>query len=282
MTNPAQPPPADGPDEVHISAISDRSTTTDQAEGTVVATFECRPTSGEWLAKGDVSRGTQGLVISRIELQAVDAAGNGITASLLRRIQVGDILHLARATTARAAQSDEVPALEYPEPKPRSGGRSALSDELLRSVAVSYLSETAPGRPAGAVKRMALEFDRPEETVRSWIARARKADWLGPSVKGRAGAEPGPRLRDLTPEEFGRIFPEGYETPPQNIAELAAGFSSMSEERRRAASVAWFTPERQTESNRSALQWERQEQEQRAELQTPDEGSADDDEGEKE
>ncbi|MFE1885474.1 hypothetical protein [Streptomyces diastatochromogenes] len=231
-----------------------------------MATFECRPTSGEWLAKGDVTRGAQGLVISRIELTAADLTGNGITGSLLRRIQVGDILHLARATTARAAQSAEPPQIiEYPPNRPRSGGRSALSDELLRSVAVAYLAETAPGRPSGAVKRMAQEFDRPEETVRSWISRARKAGWLGPSVKGRAGAEPGPLLRDMTPEEFGRIFTEGYETPPENLAELAAGFSSMSPERQQAASRAWFTDERQAENNRAALEWDRKQQDGAAE-----------------
>ncbi|MGW1808260.1 hypothetical protein [Streptomyces sp. NPDC002078] len=262
MTNPEQQPPTDG-DEVFISAVADRSAANDQAEGSVVATFECRPASREWLAKGDVSRGAQGLVISRIELQAVDPAGNGITASLLRRIQVGDILHLVRATTARAAQSEEAPAPELPERKPRSGGRSSLSDDLLRSVAVAYLSETAPGRPAGAVKRMSQEFDRPEETVRSWIARARKAAWLGPSVKGRAGAEPGPRLRDLSPEEFRRIFPEGYEAPPQNVAELAAGLQSLSPERQQAATSAWFGPKRIAENNRAALAGEQQNHAQR-------------------
>ncbi|GHF57673.1 hypothetical protein GCM10018783_28800 [Streptomyces griseosporeus] len=228
-----------------------------------MATFEARPTSGDWLARGDIARGAQGLVISRVELQAVDRTGSGITGSLLRRVQVGDILHLARAVVARAAQSSEpVQSVESPAPRPRrSGGRSALSEDLLRSVAVAYLAETAPGRPAGAVKRMATEFDRPEETVRSWIARARKAGWLGPSVKGRAGAEPGPLLRDLTPEEFARIFPEGYQAPPESVAELAAGFPAMSPERQRAASVAWFTPERQAESNRQALAWEREQRE---------------------
>ncbi|QIY95872.1 hypothetical protein HEP87_19835 [Streptomyces sp. S1D4-11] len=263
MTNPE--PPTDGPDEVHISAIADPAAAAEQREGAVVATFQCRPTSGEWLAHGDITRGAQGLVISRVELQALNLTGNGITGSLLRRIQVGDVLHLARSVVARAAQSAEAPApVESPEKRSRSGGRSALSEDLLRSVAVAYLAETAPGRPAGAVKRMAVQFDRPEETVRGWVARARKAGWLGPSVKGRAGAEPGPLLRDLTPEEFGRIFPEGYDAPPQDLAELAAGFDSMSQERQRAASVAWFTPERQAEHNRQTLEWERQEQERRA------------------
>lgn len=267
VTNPDTPTPSDNPDEVFIRAEVDRRAAADQAEG-VVATFECRPRNDEWAVTGDITRNAQGLVISRLELLSKDPAGNGVTGGLLRRVAVSDILHVARAHVALAVQAEaEGDAAVYPvaPTSPRSGGRGALSDELLRSVAVAYLAETAPGRPAGAVKRIASEFERPEETVRSWIARARKAGWLGPSVKGRAGAEPGPRLRDLTPQEFGRIFPEGYDAPPKNVAELAAGFSSMSPERQRAASVAWFTPERQAENNKAALEWERNQQDGTAE-----------------
>lgn len=271
MTKPETPHPSDGPDEVHIASDVRPGAADTAAEGDVVATFQCRPASDEWLATGDVSRSAQGLVISRLELLAKDPSGNGITGSLLRRLQITDILHVARAHVALAAYGGSDPHAAVPTAeKSRSGGRAALGDDLLRSVAVAYLAETAPGRPAGAVKRMAQEFGRPEETVRSWIARARKGGWLGPSVKGRAGAEPGPRLRDLSPEEFGRIFQEGYETPPQNVAELAAGFQSMSPERQRTASVAWFTDERQAESNRAALDWERREQERLAERRAQD------------
>ncbi|MFG3266874.1 hypothetical protein [Streptomyces bobili] len=269
MTNPDTPTPPDNPDEVFIRAEVDRRAAADQAEG-VVATFECRPRNDEWEVTGDITRNAQGLVISRLELLSKDPAGNGVTGGLLRRVAVSDILHVARAHVALAVQAEvdaEAPVYPASPSQPRSGGRGALSDELLRSVAVAYLAETAPGRPPGAVKRIAAEFGRPEETVRSWISRARKAGWLGPSVKGRAGAEGGPRLRDLSPEEFGRIFPEGYETPPQNMAELAAGFQAMSPERQRAASVAWFGRERQAENNRAALEWERQEQERRSERQ---------------
>lgn len=213
--------PSANPDEVHIRADVRPGATDGTAEGDVVATFECRPSSGEWLAVGDVSRVAQGLVISRLELTAKAPTSSGITGGLLRRIQIGDILHVARAHVALAIHGGpEFTTDTRQTGKPRSGGRAGLSDELLRSVAVAYLAETAPGRPAGAVKRMAKEFARPEETVRSWIARARKSGWLGPSVKGRAGAEPGPRLRDLTPEEFARIFADGYESPPKNIAEI--------------------------------------------------------------
>lgn len=281
MTNPETPTPPGTPDEVHIRADV-RPGAHSATEGEVVASFECRPSTDEWLATGDVSRVAQGLVISRLELTAKDQGGSGITGSLLRRIQITDILHVARAHVTLAVHGGpEFPAAAQETGTSRSGGRAALSDELLRSVAVAYLAETAPGRPAGAVKRIAQEFGRPDETIRSWIARARKAGWLGPSVRGRAGAEPGPRLRDLTPEEFGRIFSDAYDSPPENLAQLAAGFEGMPKDRARAASVAWFTKDRQDENNRAALEYDRQQQEQ-AEREARDAGASDDDDEETE
>lgn len=253
VTNPENSPPGDSAEEIHIRAA------VSQGQGDIVATFECRPTSDEWSATGDVSRGAQGLVISRLELTASQSVSGGITGSLLRRIQVGDILHVARAHVSLAvARSDTgAPAEEQQGAgKTRSGGRTGLSDDLLRSVAIAYLAETAPGRPSGAVKRMAKEFERPDETVRTWIARARRDGWLGPSVKGRAGAEPGPRLRDLTPEEFARIYSDAYDSAPETLADLAAGFESMPAGRARLASRDWFTRERQQELNQRATEAE--------------------------
>ncbi|WP_225840298.1 hypothetical protein [Streptomyces sp. NK08204] len=106
---------------------------------------------------------------------------------LLRRLRLGEVLQ----------QAIDRPIVQPPPPAPvgpQRRGRQALPDDLLKKVAEAYLRETAHGRPPGAVKRLAAEFDRPEETVRSWIARARSRGWLGPSRQGRRGAEPGPRL----------------------------------------------------------------------------------------
>lgn len=282
MTNPETPSPPGTPDEVHIRADV-RPGAQSATEGEVVAAFECRPSTDEWLATGDVSRAAQGLVISRLELTAKDQSGSGITGSLLRRIQITDILHVTRAHVTLAVHGGpERPAVTREAGASHSGGRAALSDELLRSVAVAYLAETAPGQPTGAVKRIAQEFGRPDETIRSWIARARKAGWLGPSVKGRAGAEPGPRLRDLTPEEFGRIFSDAYDSPPESLAQLAAGFEGMPKDRARAASVAWFTKDRQDENNRAALEYDRQQHDPQAEQEAPAEGARDDDQKETE
>lgn len=75
-----------------------------------------------------------------------------------------------------------------------NGGRPAITDDLLRQLTEAYLEETADGAPSGPLARVAARFDRPTETIRTWLARARKEGWLAPAVKGRAGGEPGPKL----------------------------------------------------------------------------------------
>lgn len=72
--------------------------------------------------------------------------------------------------------------------------RQRATNELMERVAVAYLRETMDGCPPGFMGRLAAEFDKPEETVRSWVSRARSLGWLGPTSPGRRGAEPGPRL----------------------------------------------------------------------------------------
>lgn len=184
----------------------------------VVAHFEYEPEGEPWSVFGDVTRGSQGLVISRLEIRPAESS-SGVTGSLLRKIPVGEILGAIRVKAAwEAAQREGTRAVLGQEPvpgvfsegdekAPRRGGRAPITDELLREIAVAYLIETAPGKPSGAVKRIAERFERPEETIRTWITRARKDGWLGPSVKGRAGAEPGPRLHWLSSDEMEHVYP---------------------------------------------------------------------------
>lgn len=73
--------------------------------------------------------------------------------------------------------------------------RQKATDELMERVAVAYLREAQDGRPPGFMGRLAAEFDKPEETVRSWVSRARTLGWLGPTSPGKRGAEAGARLK---------------------------------------------------------------------------------------
>ncbi|WCD86389.1 hypothetical protein KPP03845_102735 [Streptomyces xanthophaeus] len=156
--------------------------------------FRSAPAEGDssaWRASGDVVRGNQGLKITRLEVTCPDEHPSGITGGLMRQIPLGTLLDYVRGAIAL----HDIPRVTQIEaPVVPSGGRTVMSDALLRAVASAYLRETAPGRPSGAVRRIAEEFERPEETIRTWVGRARKAGWLGPSVKGRSGAEPGPKF----------------------------------------------------------------------------------------
>lgn len=166
-------------------------------EGDVAAEFTYSPGIGEWSASGDVVRGIGGLVISRLEIKPSATATGGVTSGLLRRVQVGELLAAVQSQLGIEGFSVGTEVVESAKLDTASlprGGRSPLSDELLCAVALTYLLETGPGSPAGAMKRMAEQFNRPEETIRTWVARARKSGWLGPSVRGRRGAEPGPQL----------------------------------------------------------------------------------------
>jgi hypothetical protein len=155
--------------------------------------------------------------ITRLEITPAEGDAE-ITAGVMKHVSLGAItaslnslLNMERAEQALeqarqnldslpAATSDLIrDAVDQAQPAPAQprrhhGGREPLTDDHLRDVAVTYLEETGPGKPKKPLERMAAKYDKPEETVRTWVARARKAGWLGPAMKGRAGSEPGPRL----------------------------------------------------------------------------------------
>ncbi|MER7927027.1 hypothetical protein ABTY96_28375 [Streptomyces sp. NPDC096057] len=168
--------------------------------------FAARPAAGMpsrvWRIHGDVVRTDFGLKVSRIEVNTDPAGPMEVTGTLMRQIPIGTLLDYVRGRVSATLAEDLPDGQSAPKAVP--AGRTTLTDDFLRDVAISYLRETAPGQPRGATRRLAKAYDRPEETIRTWIGRARKAGWLGPSAKGRAGAEPGPKLSEWQLNEFKR------------------------------------------------------------------------------
>lgn len=208
------------------------------AEAEAGAAFLFSHTDPEgWGVEGAISRGPSGLMVSRLEVLPgpLSTAPNGVTTRILQRIPIEKILASVRAHAAlEDAQREGTRKILGEEPAPgifsagdanleKPGRKNAITDELLRQVAVVYLSETAAGKPPGALQRMAEQFDRPEKTVQGWIARARKAGWLGPGARGRTGAEPGPRLLGWAGETYAESTPLRKEA--QRLA-VALGASS--------------------------------------------------------
>ena len=186
-----------------------------EAEAGVVVHF-AREYEGGTL-RGDVSRGPTGLVITRVEVSA--PAETGVTLRLLRGTPLGEVLTAVRAHAAledarrqgtRAILGEEpVPGVltEDATEAPQTSGRTPMTEDLLRKVAMAYLDETGPGKDRRAIQRLAARFERPEGTVRTWVGRARKEGWLGPGAKGRMGAEPGPKLLAWMGQQMNKVKP---------------------------------------------------------------------------
>lgn len=169
--------------------------------GYLVARFIA--TAADCTATGNISREPEGLVVARIDYTT--RARGGLKTRMVRDLQFNEILAHARASVevAAAPVSDvENPPVSvepccscagHIQPSKR-GGRAPLSDEHIKSVAEAYLAATAPGVGGGVIASLSKDFGRPAATIQHWIKRARRDGWLGPGVKGRSGAEPGPRL----------------------------------------------------------------------------------------
>jgi hypothetical protein len=147
--------------------------------------FQAPPSEDGVHVSGFIERDSKGApVITSLTVSCTPEHSMG---QLVRELRLGALLQ----------QNLRGPAPSLPARTPigpQHGGRQPLNDDFLKTVAEAYLRETAYGQPPGAMKRLAVEFGRPEETVRTWVGRARTRGWLGPSRRGRRGAEPGPRL----------------------------------------------------------------------------------------
>lgn len=191
-------------------------------------TFNARPDASaddrDWRIEGDVFRTARGLKITSITVETDPESPMEITGTLMRQIPLGTLLDYVRGRVSETLAGDLPSTAVRTQAVP--AGRIALTDDFLRDVAISYLRETAPGMPRGATRRLAAAYGRPEETIRTWISRSRKAGWLGPSATGRAGAERGPRLHDLTSEEFTRLY--SAETSLDDQARVVASIKGVS------------------------------------------------------
>ena len=97
-----------------------------------------------------------------------------------------------QAELARAAANSS--------PKRRPPGRPSLGDQHYARIAHAYLDLQAQGYGRGIIRALAEQEQRPWQTIRDWVAKARKRGFLSAGQQGRAGALPGPQLRDYHPE----------------------------------------------------------------------------------
>lgn len=106
-----------------------------------------------------------------------------------------------------------------------------MTDDLLRTVALVFLSETAPGMPRGATQRMVERFGRPQGTIQTWIKRARREGWLAPGPSGRMAGEPGPRLKAWIAERVNDPIRPGGPSAADMFGVVLQGLGGHADER---------------------------------------------------
>lgn len=131
-----------------------------------------------WAVSGRARLEGSAVRLLNIEVRPTSSEGV-VTASMVRDVPVGRIVGSLQTLLALDKARREGPsapeAKQAPKPeKQRHGGKPRVTDEQLRNLAEAYLAETAEGKPARPLARIAEQFGRPEETVRTWLARARK------------------------------------------------------------------------------------------------------------
>jgi hypothetical protein len=190
----------------HIHAPSPEQ----QAKGAIAA-FTHHGAEG-WTASGTITRTFKGLTISHLEIDPA-AVNESVTAAILRKIPLGEILAEAAASqpviNAVVRLLTERP-VEAPPQDTRRPGRTPLSDALLERITVGYLAELQAGK--GAVKRLAEKEGQSTATISRWLHRARERGWLAAAAQGREGGEPGPRLTGFDPREVAKYT--AYRRPP--------------------------------------------------------------------
>jgi hypothetical protein len=134
--------------------------------------------------------------LRRVRLSAILARAH---AELASRAELAELAHRFRWADAPGGRERDTLteiAARAAAGRPKRG-RPGLGDAHYARIARAYLDKQAQGHGRGILNALAEQEGRPRETVRDWVAGARKRGFLTPGTQGRAGALPGSRLADF-------------------------------------------------------------------------------------
>ena len=182
---------------------------------------------GDWVVVGEVKPIEGRLAITRLEVNFNSFEDGerrafppgGIKTTTLRSIPFDEIHREVRDWLRELPEWDRVGELL----RMRVSQERATTHEATAGVATAARRRTRRGYPEEHYRRIAMrllelqdqgwgrginiELARLEnvsrETIRDWISGARKRGFLGPGVRGRSGAVPGPRLSETPDDEEG-------------------------------------------------------------------------------
>lgn len=188
----------------------------------VFARFRAVTSPPDWEIEGLLENHDGRLVISDLTIRPsryrTTAPEGGITSTLCQRIPVGTLLEAARRSLlvqpwARfqllgESSTEEEQRWAVEAHQKASGGKgtqagpSGYGDEFYERIARTYLELQEEGVSRGILHHIAereseIQGREVDPTnVRDWVHKARKLDFLGPGTQGKAGRNPGPRLRE--------------------------------------------------------------------------------------
>src|SRR5213593_2622276 len=122
----------------------------------------------------------------------------GVTATVLRSINLGEIVREIRPEERKRVRSRRVSAGSLP-PTGTRPGRPGHRDDVYERVAILYLKalEKAPHAPYAEMMNELEKDPRgcySKHTLRGWVSKARQKGFLTKAPGRQAGGGPGPRL----------------------------------------------------------------------------------------
>lgn len=165
-----------------------------------------------WYVSGYLARTpTSGTTVRQLAIEPENEDQPGVTVEVLRGVKPGEIIGKVRAlfdVTAQAAaleqgwgtrhlsldQRNEIATLADEARRiTLKRGAKGFPDSYYRGLAAAYVEERGRGR--GVLNRLADRYDRPRETIRDHLNRARTRGFLqGGGRSGKLSYEPGPRF----------------------------------------------------------------------------------------
>jgi hypothetical protein len=177
----------------------------------IAAVIAVHPVSGEpWLVRGVLRTTDAAPALTRVSVEHLTDSAVEVTSAVLHRIPAATVRDGARAWLLPQEVIADVPETGWnitPEQKrwarrvsaeakkkPLTRGRKGYPREHYQDLANRAVKLQAEGH-RDVVARLAAEEDKPYQTVRDQIYRARELGFLQPATKqGRADFRPGPNL----------------------------------------------------------------------------------------
>lgn len=161
-----------------------------------------------WLVRGLLRTSDAAPALTRVSIEHLTDPGREVTGAVVQRLPLARIRDTARAWLEPQELIADVLAARWPispeqkrwarrvtaeASKPLRRGRGGYPPEHYMRIAIRAVKLFEDGR-RDVLARLSQEENKPYQTVRDWISRARSLGFLEPTKQGRSDFRPGPNL----------------------------------------------------------------------------------------